>query len=122
VSRGSPWPGCPSSLSSWRITGEQDPPVVNAPGDIGRRPPAGDPVDPHVEVGTPAPARTSSIIRSTLVSFAALVASGLVRGSPTVSTTRNPDRQSLASRKNPPNTGLLTYTTLSGLPSICGAR
>jgi len=36
-----------------------------------------------------------------------LVATGLVFGSPTVLTTRNPDWQSLARRKKPPKTGLL---------------
>ena len=70
----------------------------------------------------PALARTNSIIRSVLVSFAAAGGVGVGARSPTVLTTRNPERQSLASRKNPPNTGLLTYTTLSGLPSICWVR
>jgi hypothetical protein len=42
------------------------------------------------------------------VSVAALAAAaGSATGSPTVFTTRKPDRQALSTRKNPPKVGLL---------------
>ncbi len=58
--------------------------------------------------GTPMPERTISVSRASLMSAAALAAAtGSTFGSPTVLTPRNPDWQSLAKRKKPPNTELL---------------